>query len=60
MRKLLSPLWPGRCDKCSRRTLVRGRYLVEAQKSLQICVTCIPVDGHDMTHDSRKLVLAGY
>ncbi len=60
MLKLLRPLWPGECDKCSRRTLVRGRYFVEAQKSLQVCVTCVPVDGDDLTHESSKLVVAGY
>jgi hypothetical protein len=60
MRKLLRPLWPGKCDRCSRRTLVRGRYLDKAQKSLQVCVSCVPVDENDMTHESGKLVLAGY
>jgi hypothetical protein len=60
MRRLLRPLWPGTCDKCSRRTLVRGRYLLETQKSLQVCVICVPVDSNDMTHESSKLVVAGY
>ena len=60
MRRLLKPLWPGRCDKCSRRTLVRRRYLLETQDPLQVCVACVPVDGDDMTHESSKLVLAGY
>ena len=45
---------------CSRRTLVRARYAYEEQKSLQVCATCVPVDGNDMTHESRKLVMAGY
>ena len=60
MLKLLRPLWPGKCDKCARHTLVRGRYMYEAQKSLQVCVTCVPADGDDMTHESSKLVMAGY
>ena len=60
MLRLLRPLWPGKCDKCARRTLVRGRYLVEVRKSSQVCITCVPVDGNDMTHESSKLVLAGY
>lgn len=60
MLKLLKPLWPGECDQCSRRTLVRERYVVEAQKALQVCVTCVPVDGDDLTHESSKLVMAGY
>jgi len=60
MLRLLRPLWPGKCDRCSRRTLVRGRYQNEVQKSLQVCVICVPVDGNDMTHESSKLVLAGY
>ena len=60
MRRLLKPLWPGKCDNCSRRTLVRRRHLLERQKSLQVCVTCVPVDHYDMTHESSKLVLAGY
>ena len=58
--KLLRPLQPGACDKCSRRTLVRERYVTEVQKSLQVCVTCVPVDGDDMSHESSKLVMAGY
>jgi hypothetical protein len=60
MMKLLRPLWPGKCDKCTHRTLVRARYMYEAQKSLQVCVTCVPVDGDEMTHESSKLVMAGY
>ncbi len=58
MLKLLSPLWPGKCDKCTRRTLVRARYIDEEEKSLQVCVTCVPVDGDDMTHENSKLVRA--
>jgi len=60
MLKLLSPLWPGKCDKCTRHTLVREHYLHEEDKSLQVCVTCVPVDGDDMTHESSKLVMAGH
>ena len=60
MLKLLRPLWLGKCDMCTRRTRVRGRYMYEAQKSLQVCVTCVPVDSDDMAHESSKLVLAGY
>jgi len=60
MLKLLRPLWSGECDKCARHTLVRGRYMYEAQKSLQVCVTCVPADGDDMTHESSKLVMARY
>jgi hypothetical protein len=60
MLKLQGPLWLEKCDMCTRRTRVRGRYMYETQKSLQVCVTCVPVDGNDMTHESSKLVLAGY
>ena len=60
MLKLLRPLWPGKCEECTRRTLVRARYMYEMQKSIQVCVTCVPVDGDDMTHESSKLVIAGY
>ncbi len=60
MLKLLSPLCPGKCDKCNHRTLVRTRYLYEEEKSLQVCVSCVPFDGGDMTHESSKLVMAGY
>ena len=60
MRKLLKPLYPGRCDNCSRRTLVRRRHRLERQISLHVCVTCVPVDRHDMIYESSKLVLAGY
>ena len=60
MLKLLRPLWPLKCDKCSRRTLVRARYAYEEQKSLQVCATCVPVVGNDRTHESSKLVMAGY
>jgi hypothetical protein len=60
MLTLLRPLWPDKCDKCTRRTLVRARYAFEEQKSIQVCATCVPVDGDDMTHESSKLVMAGY
>ena len=60
MLKLLKPLWPGKCDGCTRHTLVRARFDDEAQKSVQVCVTCVPVDGDDLTHESSKLVVAGY
>jgi len=60
MLKLLRPLWPVKCDNCTRHTLVRARFDYEAQKSIQVCVTCVPVDGDDLTHESGKLVVAGY
>lgn len=34
--------------------------MYEAQKSLQVCVSCVPVDGDDMTHENSKPVIAGY
>ncbi len=34
--------------------------MYETQKSLQVCVSCVPADGDDMTHESSKLVMAGY
>ncbi|MEN8729559.1 MAG: hypothetical protein AB1Z51_07165 [Desulfuromonadales bacterium] len=33
---------------------------MERQKSLHVCVACVPVDPHDMTDESSRLVLADY
>lgn len=60
MLKLLRPLWPGKCDQCARRTLVRARYMCEEQKSIQVCVSCVPVDDDDLTHESSKMVVPGH
>ena len=34
--------------------------MYEAQKSLQVCVTCVPADGAEITHESSTLIMAGH
>lgn len=60
MPKSLSFLTRGECQLCHRFTRVREHYLPEAHKSAQVCARCVPVDEHDMVHESSKLVVAGY
>lgn len=49
--KLKNRLVPGLCKACAKKALVRERFCAEAQKKLQVCVSCVPVDDVDMPGD---------
>jgi hypothetical protein len=60
MSKTLRSLWRGECFFCHRFTMIRERFLLEQQQTAHVCARCVPVDSNDMTHESHKLVAAGY
>lgn len=60
MSRVLKSLRRDECWRCSRLTLVRERYDVQTGMPTQVCARCVPIDGRDMTHQSSKLVVAGY
>ena len=60
MAKVLNSLHREQCGHCCRLTLVRERFDTETGRTAQVCARCVPIDGRDMTHQSSKLVVAGY